>query len=414
MKSNQLFTLLAFLLTIFLFSPAFGDNSRYDDDNRYKGNHHRAGVGSVFVMTNDAESNEVIMYRRSFRGTLSPMGRFPTGGRGSGFGKTVGIDPLGSQNSLIIDGKGRYLYAVNAGDDTVSVFRVKKRYLKFVDNVPSGGRFPVSLTVHKEVLYVLNAGANDGIGSRAPANITGFKRMGNQLVQIEGSTRLLVDVPQNPTDPDSDFPNILATPAQVQFTPRADSLVVTIKDGVGGENNSIWTFNVDKENGYRTDEFPAVFPTAGPVPFGFAFDSRGRLLVTDPGVSTVTSYELYSGVIAGPDAFVETGQAATCWIVGTERWRANLAYAANTGSGSLSGFRVLRDGSFSEIGIFPVGDGALNIDLAVTRDGRFIYTQNAGFGTVSIFRIRYNGTLAFVDEIDVVEPASGFQGIAAW
>ena len=414
MKTKQFFALLACLLTILPFSPAFGDSGRYTDGDRHESRHYGAGVGAVFVMTNDAESNEVIMYRRSLRGTLSPMGRFPTGGRGSGFGKTVGIDPLGSQNSLLIGEKGKYLFAVNAGDNTVSLFQIEKGYLKIVDNVPSGGRFPVSLTVHKKILYVLNAGANNGLGNDTPANMTGFQRIGNRLVQIEGSTRPLVEVPQNPTDPDSDFPNILATPAQVQFTPRGDSLVVTIKDGVNGQNNSIWTFAVDKENGYLADEFPAIFPTAGPVPFGFTFDSRERLVVTDPGVSTITSYELDDGAIEGPNASVETGQAATCWIAGTERRYADLVYAANTGSGSLSGFRVRRDSSLSEIGVFPVGEGALNIDLAVTRDGRFVYTQNGGFGTVSIFRVERNGTLAFVDEIDVVEPVSGFQGIAAW
>ncbi|WP_172683774.1 beta-propeller fold lactonase family protein [Desulfosarcina cetonica] len=152
----------------------------------------------------------------------------------------------------------------------------------------------------------------------------------------------------------------------------------------------------------------------GPVPFGFTFDSRERLVVTDPGVSTITSYDLDDGVVEGPNASVETGQAATCWIVGTKSRYADLVYAANTGSGSLSGFRIQRDGSLSEVGVFPVGDGALNIDLAMTRDGRFVYTQNGGFGTVSIFRVRRDGTLAFIDEIDVVEPASGFQGIAAW
>jgi 6-phosphogluconolactonase (cycloisomerase 2 family) len=414
MKSNQPFALLAFLLIIFLFSPAFGDGGGYTDDDRYEGNHRKTAAGAVFVMTNDAESNEVIMYRRSFQGTLTPLGRFPTGGRGSGFGKTIGIDPLGSQNSLILGEKGRYLFAVNAGDDTVTIFRVKKRYLKFLDNVPSGGRFPVSLTVRKRILYVLNAGANDGLGNGAPGNITGFQRRGNRLVQIENSTRPLVEVPQNPTDSGSDFPNILATPAQVQFTPRGDSLVVTIKDGVNAQSNSIWTFDVHKDDGYLTDEFAAISPTAGPVPFGFTFDSRDHLLVTDPGVSTITSYELDDGAVVGPNASVETGQAATCWIVGTKRRHADLAYAANTGSGTLSGYRVHGDGTLSEVGIFPVGDGALNIDLAVTHDGRYVYTQNGGFGTVSIYRVERNGALAFVDEVDVVDPVSGFQGIAAW
>ena len=52
--------------------------------------------GAVFVMTNAAERNEVIAYKRNADGSLEEGRSFPTGGRGSG-GTT---DPLGSQGSL--------------------------------------------------------------------------------------------------------------------------------------------------------------------------------------------------------------------------------------------------------------------------------------------------------------------------
>jgi len=112
-------------------------------------------------MTNNADGNAILMYRRSKKG-IKYEDFFPTGGLGAGVGKTIPIDPLGSQNSLIMSEDGKYLYAVNAGDDTITVFEVKKNYLKFLDIVPSGGRFPVSLTVHQKNLYVLNAGAMGG------------------------------------------------------------------------------------------------------------------------------------------------------------------------------------------------------------------------------------------------------------
>jgi 6-phosphogluconolactonase len=413
MKKSILITLLASILSLFLTFPAFGHVARFGDDDRGGKYHGKVRSGAVFVMTNAAEGNEVIMYRRSANGSLWYMDQFPTGGLGSGVGKTIPIDPLGSQNSLIMDDEGDYLYAVNAGDDTVTVFEIQEGYLKFLDNVPSGGRFPVSLTVHEEILYVLNAGANDGGGGETPGNITGFKLTSNRLVPLEESTRLLIDVPQNPTDPTSDVPNILATPAQIQFTPGGEHLVVTIKDGIDVMNNTIWVFEVDEENGYLPGDTPFIFQTAGPVPFGFTFDSFGRLIVTDAGASTVTSYEIEDGEVEIIGAPVETGQTATCWIAGT-RPHVHYVYAANTGSGTLSGYRVHPDGTLTEVGLFPVGDGALNINLDGTRDGRYIYTQNAGFGTVSIFRVRRNGSLILIDEVNVTEPVSGFQGIAAW
>jgi 6-phosphogluconolactonase len=290
MKQKTFFGLLISFLFILLAFPAFGHDDRdWDKDYYYKG---KDQYGALFIMTNGADSNFILRYRRSDDGGIRYQDYFPTGGLGAGVGKTVDIDPLGSQNSLILSEDGQYLFAVNAGNDTITAFEVRKDYLKFLDNVPSGGRFPVSLTFHNKILYVLNAGSNDGAGKETPSNITGFKLYGHRLIPIENSTRILVDVPQNPTDSECDFPNILATPAQVQFSPRADLLVVTVKDGVNGVNNAIWVFPVDKENDYLPKASPFVYTTAGPVPFGFIFDSYGRLIVTDAGVGTVTSYKV--------------------------------------------------------------------------------------------------------------------------
>lgn len=406
MKKRIFLTLLTSLMIFLFIVPAFGR------DGRDKKKHGKAKSGAVFIMTNSAKGNLILMYRRSGKGRLSYQDYFPTGGLGSGAGKTVEIDPLGSQNSLSMSEDGLYLFAVNAGDDTITAFQVTERYLKFLDQVWSGGRFPVSLTFHKDTLYVLNAGAMDADGNGTPANITGFRLAGHRFVPLDESTRELVDVPQNPTDFDSDFPNILVTPAQIQFSPDGELLVVTVKDAVNAVNNAIWIFDVDKENEYLTGEIPLVFETEGPAPFGFIFDSVGRLIVTDAGASTVTSYEVGSDSVEMIDA-VETGQAATCWIAGTRPFF-QYVYAANTGSGTLSGYRVKKDGTLSEVGRFPVNDGALNIDTAITRDGKYLYTQNGGLGTVSIFRVNRNGKLHKIDEVEVTEPFSGFQGIVAW
>src|SRR5262249_22568567 len=54
--------------------------------------------GAVFAMTNAADRNQIIAYKRSADGSLAEGHGFPTGGRGSG-GTT---DPLGSQGSLTL------------------------------------------------------------------------------------------------------------------------------------------------------------------------------------------------------------------------------------------------------------------------------------------------------------------------
>ena len=101
-----------------------------------------AGAGAVFVMTNAADANEIIAYKRGPDGSLQEGRRFRTGGRGSG-GTT---DPLGSQGSLTLSQDHSLLFAVNAGSGEISVFRIHSSTLSLVDKVPCGGSEPVSYT----------------------------------------------------------------------------------------------------------------------------------------------------------------------------------------------------------------------------------------------------------------------------
>ena len=93
---------------------------------------------AVFVMTNDADSNEVIAYERTEYGTLQSSRKYQTGGRGSG----GTVDPLASQGSLTLGDDGSVLFAANAGSGTVSVFRVFGSHLLLSDRAPSEGSEP--------------------------------------------------------------------------------------------------------------------------------------------------------------------------------------------------------------------------------------------------------------------------------
>ena len=75
--------------------------------------------GAVYVLTNQT-ANSVLVFTRAADGTLSFSGNFATGGAGAG----TGADPLGSQGSLVLDRGHQRLFAVNAGSNDVSVFRV--------------------------------------------------------------------------------------------------------------------------------------------------------------------------------------------------------------------------------------------------------------------------------------------------
>ena len=116
-------------------------------------------ANAVYVMNNNADDNAVLVFERANDGTLAEAGSFSTGGLGSGGG-------LGSQGALVLSDNGRWLFAVNAGSDEVSVFAVDGTSLHLTHTIASGGDQPISLTAHGNLLYVLNAGSG--------GNITGF------------------------------------------------------------------------------------------------------------------------------------------------------------------------------------------------------------------------------------------------
>src|SRR6185295_11766739 len=76
--------------------------------------------GHVYVLSNQPDGNAVLIYHRSYVGELSFVSSVPTGGNGAGSGP----DPLASQNPIVLNKSGNLLFAVNAGSNSVSAFRV--------------------------------------------------------------------------------------------------------------------------------------------------------------------------------------------------------------------------------------------------------------------------------------------------
>ena len=132
--------------------------------------------GAVYVLSNQPTGNDVLVFARHADGTLSAPVSVGTGGNGTGGG-------LGSQGAVVLDGSGRHLYAVNAGSNSITSFRVRPNGLERVGVVDSGGVMPTSIAVDGDLVYVLNAG---GAGL-----ITGFTAHDGDLEPIAGSTRPL-------------------------------------------------------------------------------------------------------------------------------------------------------------------------------------------------------------------------------
>ena len=94
----------------------------------------------------------------------------------------------------------------------MSVFAVNGDKLHLRQVVPSGGPFPVSITISGSLAYVLDAGLT--------GDVHGYRIANGELVPIPRSTRSLG---LNNTNP----PFFLSSPAEVGFTPSDTQLVVT-------------------------------------------------------------------------------------------------------------------------------------------------------------------------------------------
>src|SRR5262249_27518937 len=144
-------------------------------------------------------------------GTLAPAGSYLTGGTGGILAGSV-VDHTASQGAVALD-RGR-LFVVNAGSNSVTVFGVHGDRLVRRQVVGSGGSVPVSIAVHGNLVYVLNA--RDG------GSIQGYVRVGGDLIRVPAWHRSLG------LDPTL-TPEFTHTPGQIAFTPDGSKLVVTTK-----------------------------------------------------------------------------------------------------------------------------------------------------------------------------------------
>lgn len=332
----------------------------------------------VFTSSNAAGGNELLVYMDD--DGLAPVGRVPTGGKGSG-------DGLGSQGAVTLSTDGRWLFVVNAGDHSVSTFRLKRRGLELASVTPSGGTRPISASELDGLVYVLNAGSS---------NVSGFRQRRSELAPIDGSSQLL-----------SSAGNV--GPAQVAISTDGDLLVVTEKA------TNLLTYYALSHAGVAGA--PATLNSPGNTPFGFAFDRRNRFFVSEAfggasGESTLSSYRVDDDAPEVASAAVPSGQTAACWVVVSPNGR--YAYVANTGSSNVSQYRIGRRGTVSLVdgSAGSTGAGTAPVDMAIPVHGRTLHVLTGGSSpSITSFELGRRGSLRA--ESPAVAVPAGAVGLAA-
>ena len=378
---------------------------------------HESDGGAVYVMSNLAEGNTIVAFHRDEQGGITRQAEVSTGGKGSGpgplppeFGNSGQSPlPLESQDSLIATEDGRFLIAVNAGTNDISVLEITRDGLRLTDKAPSAGIFPVTLAYHHGLVYVVNLGGQPTLDSSpGTPTMTGFfLTESGKLRHIPGSTRVTG--------------NFGSAPADIVFDPEGRYLVLAERP-----TNLLDVFPV-KDDGTVGEK--VVTPSNNPTPFGMAFTPKGILVVTESvdqtprfpfvNASTTSTYRIREdGTLETVSRAVPDTQTAACWV----RFSKNqhFAFVVNSPSGTVSTYALSGDGELNLVSGIAADTGGRTsapIDEAITPDGKYLYVDAPHLGAPNIgevrgWRVNKDGSLTPVSSVGGL-PIS-FSGIVAF
>ncbi|CRK12026.1 hypothetical protein BN1723_007091 [Verticillium longisporum] len=301
-----------------------------------------------------------------------------TGGAGSNSvdsstGQAAAPDALASQSALTV--AGHSLFAVNAGSNTITIFRIDKKdptKLQVVgEPVAVPGEFPSTVAASSKngIVCVGTSGAVAGV-SCAPFTKNGIGAMDNlRPFDLRQTTP-----PVGPTN----------TVSQVFFSDDQNTLFTTVK-GDPTKNNTgfLSSFAVQASNAGGcaasvSQEDRRTSPDGTAVLFGSSvIPGTTDIFVTDASFGgAVLSVDANSGNATVKGKGPVDGQAATCWA--TVSPATGTAFVTDVGRNRLVEMSTADANIISEIDLSANGDPGL-IDLRAS--GQFIYALSPGNGT---------------------------------
>jgi 6-phosphogluconolactonase (cycloisomerase 2 family) len=347
----------------------------------------------VYVETNNPGGNQVVVFKRTAAGGLREQGRVSTGGVGAPASMQVPI--VDSVNSVILSQDKKLLFAVNAGSNTVSSFKLGKRGMpRLVAVTSSQGEFPLSLVSLADrkhgrpaatgILYTVNYKSGD---------ITGFRYAANgKLKAIPGG-----HVPLSTPGPG-------ARPSEIQIDHR--KLFV--------ENRNPNTMDVWKLSPKGAPRARVTTHVADAAPYGMAFLKNGTVLVNGSDSQTESSYRVSaSGRLSRINTAGPSGHAS-CWVSITPNQRFAFTSdvygfgpspltnppSAPEGQGTLTRFGISRSGRLTYLGNVVTHSGGLADDSALSPNGRQFDVLEGDAKTfrayIETYRVTDTGELLFV------------------
>jgi 6-phosphogluconolactonase (cycloisomerase 2 family) len=126
----------------------------------------------------------------------------------------------------------------------------------------------------------------------------------------------------------------------------------------------------------------------------------------------VSTYSIDPGAHLAPiTPAVGNGQSGSCWVkVSHDR---SQAWVTNTGSGTISSY-ALADGAATLDAVVAATPGSGPIDLALTRDDRFLYVLLGATGSIASYEVQPDGSLVSRFVAGSIGLGAGAQGLVAF
>lgn len=306
---------------------------------------------TVFVQRNSANRNAVAAFAQdATTGALSLVGVYRTGGKGE--------PSLDGNQSHALAARGPLLFVTNAGDNTISSFRIQRDGgLVLVSRRNSRGVRPVSLAVKGDVLLVVNQGIKAGKHGAIGGNVRAFR------IGIDGRLSVLGGAVYRFSQ--RDIPNeVLSNSANGLFTV-----------GRSG-SNSASTFSLQDDGRITLVETVRHIPD----PLGGAIKSgaESTVILTLPDADTagVTSLQMdSSGHTVARRTYPRPEQKDPCWAAihpdGTRVWTS--AFATRL----LSLYQLAADGTLSAVSNYSYSRGPGSVDITIDDTGSFLFRLKA-------------------------------------
>ncbi|KRG70706.1 hypothetical protein ABB29_06345 [Pseudoxanthomonas dokdonensis] len=359
----------------------------------------------LYTQTNETD-NSIIHYGRMADGTLTEMDRVATGGKGTnGFkpatGEESAPDTLLSAYAVTMSRDHRWLFNVNAGDQSVSAFKVgADGHLSLTDTEATGEKAPpssVAFDDKTQTLYVMH--------TLGPNHIRSFKLQDGNLVANEKSYTLNYDKFDNRVatsivvSPDGRF---LLADVLFNAPPAAGPDGPKLTPSNAGNPDGLVVFPITSDGSLGD---PVLNDAGAPTPFSLAFlrGSNTQFVNTfAAGNGAVLSTLAADGTVSnGPLATVDlslapNGPSESCWVsISPDN---SHAFVTNFGLGNLTSFSISGDTLTSANGSLGLveGDGKFMAfagiptsgpnDSWASEDG-FLYQLYPNASTLIAYRI---------------------------